>query len=130
MDHQSAGESRKPPRERFAPCEDEIHLPDAIAVLRAEPGAGQHGHRQMALFHHGQATVALYSFQAGAKLPGHVVDGPVIIHVLTGRLKVSTAADAHELPAGALLRLAPGVAHDVVAGEASDMLLTVCYEGE
>jgi len=121
--------ARPRPAERFAPLEDVVDLNDAAARLRNEPNAGRHGHRQMALFHHGPATVALYCFEAGSKLPDHVVDGPVMIHVLEGRLRVSTNETKHELSAGQLLRLAPGVNHDVEATEASRMLLTVCVEG-
>ena len=121
--------ARPKPAERFAPLEDVVDLTAATDRLQNEPNAGQHGHRQMALFHHGPATVALYCFEAGSKLPDHVVDGPVTIHVLEGRLQVKTAQSKHELPANHLLRLAPGVNHDVEAVEASKMLLTVCVEG-
>ena len=120
---------RTPPRERFAVSEDAVDLAKAAEVLRNEPGTGQHGHRQMALFRHGAETVALYCFEAGAKLPGHVIEGPVLIQVLSGRLKVRTDRTEHELAAGMLLRLAPNVEHDVEAIDASDMLLTVCIEG-
>ena len=123
------GETRTPPRERFAPAEDEVDLAEAAAALRQEPGAGSHGHRQMALFRRGAETVALYCFEAGSKLPDHVVQGPVLIQTLKGRLRVKTDQTTHELPAGMLLRLAPGVTHDVEAVEESDMLLTVCIEG-
>ncbi len=67
--------------ERFASDEDHVDLTAAAQWLWNEPGSGQHGHRQMALFHHGQSTVALYCFEAGASLPDHVVDGVVIIQV-------------------------------------------------
>ncbi|MFW6060736.1 MAG: cupin domain-containing protein [Phycisphaeraceae bacterium] len=120
---------RPRPAERFAPAEDQVDLNEAVAQLWTEPNAGSHGHRQMALFHHGPATVALYCFEAGASLPDHVVDGSVTIHVLKGRLSVTTENGRRDLPAGHLLRLAPGVVHDVEASEQSEMLLTVCVEG-
>lgn len=128
MPNQPQGQPRQPPRERFAPDEDQINLPNALAALRAEPAAGQHGHRQITLFHHGQSTLALYAFDAGAKLPQHQVPGPVIIQVLTGRLKIATPSQDYELAKGSILRLAPNVPHDLVAGEPTDMLLTICHE--
>ncbi|MEX0886887.1 MAG: AraC family ligand binding domain-containing protein [Phycisphaeraceae bacterium] len=123
-----AGRLRTHPEERFASLEEELDLQAVADKLLAEP-SGQHGHKQVALFRHGPATLALYCFDAGGRLPDHVVDGPVIIHVLTGRLHVHTDAAEHNLPAAQLLRLAPGVRHDVIAEEPSQMLLTVCLEG-
>ena len=121
---------RTPPKERFSPNEDELDLDKAAEALAAEPAGGEHGHRQMTLFHHGPMTIALFVFEeSGARLPDHVVDGPVIIQSLAGRIRVNGADGHHELPAGRLLRLAPGVRHDVEALEPSRMLLTVCLEG-
>ena len=128
MNDQSPGRLRTPPEQRFAPPEELVDLPAAAHQLLAEP-SGQHGHKQMALFRHGQATLALYCFDAAGRLPDHVVDGPVIIHVLAGRLHVNTDHNTHTLAAGQILRLAPGVRHDVTADEPTQMLLTVCLQG-
>jgi quercetin dioxygenase-like cupin family protein len=123
------GRARTPPRERFAPQEDEVDLQKAAEALWAEPNAGEQHHRQMALFRHGPATIAFYCFEPGSKLPDHVVEGPVFIQVLKGRLKVQTSESTHDLSAGMLLRLSPSVTHDVEAVERCEMLLTVCIEG-
>ena len=120
---------RSRPQERFAPAEEEVDLNTAAEWLWNEPSAGRHGHRQMALFRHGPMTLALYCFEAGSSLPDHVVDGPVAIQVLKGRLRVHTDTSEHDLAGGQVLRLAPGVKHDVEATERSEMLLTVCIEG-
>jgi len=124
-----AESSRTPPRERFAVSEQQVDLAQAARALREEPGSGQHGHRQMALFRHGPETVALYSFEAGSTLPAHVVEGPVLIQALSGQLRVQTDSTSYDLAAGQLLRLSPNVTHSVEAIEASDMLLVVCIEG-
>lgn len=124
-----SGRTRVPPQERFAPAEGEFDLEAASHALWNEANAGQHGHRQMALFRHGPATLALYCFEPGASLPDHAVDGPVIIQVLEGELIVRTEQNQHTLPAGRMLRLAPGVTHDVEARKRSRMLLTICVEG-
>jgi quercetin dioxygenase-like cupin family protein len=128
-DHQP-GQVRQPPRERFAPSEDEVDLQKAAEALRAEPNTGQHGHKQMALFKRGAETVALYCFEPGAKLKEHAVDGPVLIQVLAGQLNVTTPESSHRLSRGMLLRLSANVRHEVEAIESSDMLLTVCVENQ
>jgi len=51
--------------------------------------------------------------------------GLVTIHVVAGRIAVKTHERSHELPAGSLLVLAPGVAHDPHTHEPSQLLLTV-----
>lgn len=130
MGQDAQGRVRTPPRERFAPVEEMFDLEAAATQLLAEPGTGQHGHRQMALFHHGPATLALFCFEEeGAKFPDHVVDGVVIIQVIQGRLTVQTETAEHDMPAGRVLRLGPNVRHNVVATEPAQMLLTVCMEG-
>lgn len=120
---------RPPPEARFAARAEVVDLDAATEHLQREAGGGQHGHRQVALFHQGPVTVALYTFDAGAGLPDHVVDGAVLIHVLDGRLRVSAEGEEHQLNAGKLLRLAPGVRHDVTADAASRMLLHVHLAG-
>ena len=119
---------RPHPEQRFATSEEQLNLEEVSEYLRKEP-SGRHGHKQMALFKHGPATLALFHFERGAKLDDHTVDGPVIIHVLDGRLRVRCSDSEHDLAAGTLLRLSPGVRHNVRAEEDSRMLLTVCLEG-
>jgi quercetin dioxygenase-like cupin family protein len=67
----------------------------------------------------------LFSFAAGGHLDQHSARGLVTIHVIEGRLHVAAGRGDHELEAGQLIVLDPDVPHDVRAGEASAMLLTV-----
>lgn len=120
---------REPPEARFARPEDQFDLHAAARELAGEPESGQHGHRQKALIREGPMTLALYLFEAGSRLPNHVVDGVVLIQVLEGHLQVTTAAGTHDLPAGNVLRLSAGVQHDVIAVSSSQMLLTIALEG-
>ena len=119
---------RPHPSKRFAPDEHVFDLKIAADELRAE-SSGQRGHKQITLFKHGPSTLAMFMFDPGARLADHVVDGPVIMQTLSGHLSVTTDERSYALPAGTLLRLAPGVRHDVQASEASQMLMTVCVEG-
>ena len=79
----------------------------------------------MTIYHRTPVTLVLFDFDAGAQLTDHQADAQVTILALAGQLEVSTPAKTHRLPEGSLLVLDPGVRHDVVALEQSQMLLTV-----
>jgi quercetin dioxygenase-like cupin family protein len=117
---------RQHPDERFQPAQHAIDLREAAARLQAEPPAGQRKHRQETLYRHSPMTVALFLFEPGAHMLPHAAEGVVTVHVLSGRIKMNAEGQAHTLNAGQILLLAPGVQHDVLAEEASQMLLTVC----
>jgi quercetin dioxygenase-like cupin family protein len=118
---------REHPEQRFDHPDLQFNLNDTAAKLLAEP-LGSRRHRQETLYRHGPLTVALFLFEAGASLAPHEAEGVVTVQVLQGRLKMSAEQRTHDLPAGSLLVLAPGVKHDVQAIEASRMLLTVCLD--
>jgi quercetin dioxygenase-like cupin family protein len=125
-DDREAERLRPPPSERFAGSELVIDTHTALEALRREPAVhAPLGHRQVAVFHHDAVRMILFAFDAKASIPDHEARGTVSIHCLRGRLMVRTAEHAHELSAGAILLLAAGIRHDVVAVEASDMLLTL-----
>ena len=129
MTDESHDRPRPRPEKRFSKPQDHVDLGAAAEALLDEPQLTAQGHRQKALFRHGPATLALYCFEAGGHLPLHVVDGTVIIHVLEGSLRIRTPDAEHAISADHLLRLAPGVPHDLHADKPSRMLLTVCVEG-
>jgi len=119
---------RTHPEERFVSPQLQFDLKKIATTLLAEPITGPRKHRQETLYKHGQVTVALFHFEQGAGLSEHVAQGVVTVHVLEGRLKMTAQGTVHELPAGQLLVMAPGVRHDLVAEESTRMLLTVCLE--
>ena len=119
---------RTHPEQRFLAGHRKIDLNEATAGLRAEGRPGGGGHRQTTLYKHGGATIALFLFDAGGRMAEHRTNGTVTIHALDGRLRVAAGGEAHELTAGQLVALAPGVPHDVTAVEPSRMLLTVHLE--
>jgi quercetin dioxygenase-like cupin family protein len=121
---------RRPPRERFAGAEHVFNLHQIAARLRDEREPVRDGHRQMTLYHAPPVTLILFDFEKGALLADHEADAQVTILALTGLLEVSTQSQAHRLPAGSLLVLAPRVRHDVLAAERSQMLLTVTLATE
>jgi quercetin dioxygenase-like cupin family protein len=124
MSH-DAGRLRRPPAERFAGSEHVFNLSAVAGTLQREDHLATDGHKQVTLFHEGELGLVLFDFEAGGVLADHEADGYVTIHTLAGDLEVATPEAIHQLPAGSLLVLAPGVRHDVTARVESQMLLTV-----
>jgi quercetin dioxygenase-like cupin family protein len=121
---------RRAPTERFAGREHVYDLAEIAATLRAEPRPATDGHRQMTIVHHGPVALVLFDLEAGGRLSDHVADGLVTVHVLAGQVEVRTSEAVRDLPAGRLLVLSPGVAHDLRASVPSQVLLTVHLERE
>ncbi|MCE9591725.1 MAG: cupin domain-containing protein [Planctomycetes bacterium] len=117
---------RQHPDERFLAPLHHIDLGEIAAQLLGEALPSQRKHRQETLYRHGPVTVALFLFDSGAHMAQHVAEGVVTVHVLEGRLRMTAEGKSHDLSAGQLLVMAPGVRHDVHAEEATRMLLTVC----
>lgn len=66
--------------------------------------------------------VLLIAMETGAKLKEHHADGTVSIHVLEGTLCIHVQGQTHNLRAGQILTLAPGIKHDLEAREDSALL--------
>lgn len=117
--------SRPHPTERFAGPEHVYDLAAACEHLRAETTTARQGHRQSTLLKHATGTMSVFCFDAGAGLAEHEAKGYVTVQVLRGRLQVKTATQTHDLSAGQVLVLAPGVRHALLAVDAVDLLLIV-----
>lgn len=124
----SSESERQPPRERFAPAANQFDLRAEAEKLMAEAGGDHSGHRQIALYKHDQATVALFRFKKDGFLKEHQAPGKVFIQVIEGAMEFQAEGKQHALKAGGLLVLAPGTPHDAHASEDSLMLLTVCLD--
>lgn len=116
---------RQHARDRFAASQHPYNLDVVTAKLRQELEAGQAGHRQETLYKHGATTVALFLFGHLTGLSAHRTKGVVMIHVLEGHIQITAEGHVHDLHAGHLLMLTPGVEHNVSARTVSRMLLTV-----
>lgn len=128
MEHPPSERLREHPEPRFAAPQHAFDLEAVAAHLQQEFQAGEEGHRQETLYKHGSTTAAFFVFGHLTRLPPHRTEGVVMIHVLKGYLQVTAEGLVHDLRAGRLLVLAPGVEHNLVAYEESQMLLTVCLE--
>jgi quercetin dioxygenase-like cupin family protein len=104
-----------------------FELDAEAAALRTEAAWARFDRNAKTLVKEGGLRVVLTVLRAGARLEPHRADAHVVAQVLRGRLRVRLpeAGDAVELPAGALLALRPGVAHEVEALEERALLLTV-----
>jgi len=125
---ESSDRLREHPENRFSAPQHQIDLNQVASQLLAEPLQGKRMHRQETIYKHTSATIALFLFEKGARLPEHVAEGVVTVQVLEGKLKMNAQEQVHELSAGQLLVMAPGVKHDVYAQEPTRMLLTVCLQ--
>lgn len=122
---QDASRLRRAPAERFEGASHHFDLGAVAARLRNEDHPARHGHRQMTLFQRGHLTHVVFVFDRDGHLAEHSAPGLVTIHTHAGLLAVTAEGEVHELGAGQMLVLAPGIKHDVRAREDSVMLLTV-----
>ena len=123
-----ADRTRAHPEERFLPPAQSFDLDAAARDLKAEATSTTQRHRQKTLYRHGNSSLALFVFEAGAGLRQHRTGGTVFIQVLSGRMTVHAQGERHDLRAGRILVMAPDIPHDVHAEEESRMLLTVCLQ--
>ncbi len=123
-----ADRTRTHPAERFAAPAQAFDLDAAAAELAGEATVTTRGHRQKTLYRHRQSSLALFLFEPGSELREHQTNGTVFIQVLQGRLTVHAAGQRHDLTAGRVLVMSPGVPHDLHAEELTRMLLTVSLQ--
>ena len=71
--------------------------------------------------------VLLIAMEAGSKSKEHHADGTVSVHALEGTLCIHEQRQTHNLRAGQILTLAPGIKHDLEAREDSALLLTISW---
>jgi quercetin dioxygenase-like cupin family protein len=69
--------------------------------------------------------IVLVVMRAGAKIVQHRSQEAASIHAIAGNVRLGLPTRALDLPAGRLLAIAPGLAHDVEAMADSAFLLTL-----
>lgn len=120
--------TRTHPQERFAPPAQVFDFGAVADEMAREASATTQRHRQKTLYRYGHTSLALFLFEAGSEMREHRANGTVFIQVLDGRITVQAQGGRHELTAGQVLVMSPGVPHDLHAEEAARMLLTVCLQ--
>lgn len=77
------------------------------------------------LLRQGALRATLIGIAPGGELREHHADGPITVHVLEGEITFEVEGKAHELGAGSLLSLAPGLVHAVASRSGGVFLLTL-----
>lgn len=75
----------------------------------------------------GAMELARLVLSAGREMAGHRVEGPLVVHCLSGRITVTLASGERLLSAGQLLYLQPRESHAVRAHDNSVVLLTIVF---
>jgi quercetin dioxygenase-like cupin family protein len=94
-------------------------------TLRERAEFAKDGRAAKTLAKQGPLSVVLIALRKGAALQSHQVAGPITIQSLRGCLSVKTDTREIEVPAGTLVSLGAGVAHDARAQDDCAILLTV-----
>lgn len=84
-------------------------------------------HRAEILIKTDSLRVVLVTMLTGGKMHEHAAPGPITVHVLRGAITVTVDGQAHDLAAGQLISLAPGVEHAVDGVEDGAFLLTIAH---
>ena len=121
----TAGPQR--PAQRLAGPALRFDLAAEAEALRTEDAWGRFDRSAKTLVKEGDLRVVLTALKPGARLAEHRADAHVVVQTVSGRvrLRLPDRDETAELPAGHVLVLEPGVAHQVEAPEESVFLLTV-----
>jgi quercetin dioxygenase-like cupin family protein len=104
----------------------EFDLARELEALRREP-EWRSGQNAKTLVKHDDLRIVLIGLAAGARIPDHQTEGRISIHTIRGHVRVRSAGELHDLPAGTLVALDRGLPHDVEAIEESAILLTIAW---
>jgi quercetin dioxygenase-like cupin family protein len=115
------------PAERLAGPVLAFDLEREVEQLRQEPAYQQGTRNADTLVHQPDFRIVLVALKSGGRLQDHEAEGRVAIQALAGRLRLQLPDRTVELPAGHLLALEAGIAHDVEALEESAFLLTIAW---
>ncbi len=120
------GQHRRPHPQAMAGPYLEFDLTRELNGLHGEPDWSS-GQNAKTLVKYDDFRVVLTALRARARLPGHQTDGRISIHTLAGHIQVRAEGRTFDLPAGSLLALDQGLAHDVEALEESAFLLSIAW---
>lgn len=103
-------------------------LSSVAEQLRDEAAWRAGGRNAMTLVKDQALRVVLVAMRAGTVVPEHHAEGPVLLHVTAGCLRVTGAQGPATLRSGELLALGPGIRHAVEAIEETTFLLVLATE--
>jgi quercetin dioxygenase-like cupin family protein len=121
---ETSGSPQRPPQ-KLAGIALTFDLAGEIDRLLQEPAYRQGDRNAKTLLKDQDLRIVLTTLAQGAQIREHDVHGQFTIQALRGRVRVQVAGEAVELPAGHLMSVRGGIAHDVLALEQSAILLTI-----
>ena len=104
-----------------------FHLDQELEQLRGEDAFQQNMYSAKTLIKEADLRIVLIAMRKGARILKHQAPGQVAIQALRGEIRVGVASQRVALPAGSLLTIEGGIAHDVEAFEDSAFLLTIAW---
>lgn len=105
-----------------------IELTEALRLVREKEEWRSTGRAASTLMKTPYRRATLLVLRKGAVLARHRTRGAVLLHVLSGRIRVGTESARVEVGAASLVSLDPQAPHDVEALEESELLLLVVKE--
>jgi quercetin dioxygenase-like cupin family protein len=100
-------------------------IADEIKRLRQEPEWISGDRNSVTVVKTSNLSVVLTAIKKGAKLCGHQVEGPITLHVISGRIQFSVAGEPRAIGAGTVIALDNDVPHDIEALDDSEFMLTI-----
>ena len=80
-----------------------------------------------ALLDNDVARVVAFAFDSGERLTEHTAAGPVVVHIIEGRLRFEVDGAEHVVEAGDCVYLAPGAPHALEALEPARIGLVLLH---
>ncbi len=105
-------------------------LEGLVEKANEEKQKGRAGIARTKLLSHPDLRLTLIYLTAGAQIEEHYNPGRIIVHTISGHIRMHAAGKSFDLPVGAVLSLDRAVPHDVEALEESAFLLTVVPPAE
>jgi quercetin dioxygenase-like cupin family protein len=125
---ETSGSPQRPPQNLSGPV-SAFDLDEEITRLRDEDAWQHSGRNAKTLTKEQNLRVVLTVLRKDARVEKHQTTGPVTVQTVSGQVRLLLPDQTVDLPAGHLLVLAPGIAHDVQAVEDSAFLLTIGWAG-
>jgi quercetin dioxygenase-like cupin family protein len=103
---------------------------EEAARLRREGPWLQHGRNAVTLVKHPDLRVVFMIMKPETRMQQHHTSGRILVHTLSGHVRLHLGEGLVDLPAGRLLALEHDIVHDVEAVAESAVLLTISWPGE
>jgi quercetin dioxygenase-like cupin family protein len=120
----TSGSAQRPPRLLAAPSL-QFDLAAELTSLRAESSWQLADRNARTLVQEAGLRIVLVGLKTGARLEEHRLEGLCTVYTVSGCIRHSVSGGTIDLPAGHVLVLDRGVAHNIEALDESAFLLTI-----